>query len=147
MPFIFNKNNDSSSNYINEVKKVSDIPILTKIKPNLSSTNFFQSAAVNNNVNRNFIEQFVDLSCIPTEATLTLEPILPESTTEIQFRLTSNMFYKDNGVTTYENYSQTITFPIIQVIDPILIISLIAGESFVLLIFILIYMSKRRIRY
>lgn len=66
-----------------KLKKVSDIPILTKIKPNLTSTYFFQSAVVNNNVNRNFIEQFVDLSCIPTETTLTLEPVLPESTTEI----------------------------------------------------------------
>lgn len=140
-------NNRSYKFVINGFEKVSDIPIVTKITPNLNTVHFFQNATIGNKVDRAFLEQYINLSCIPQSAILTIEPLNEHSTTEIKFILKSDKVYKNNGVTTNEEYTQTFSFPIEQRIDPILIIGLIAGGSFILLlIFIIIYMSQRRIK-
>lgn len=141
-------NNKKSFQFsINGFLKVSDIPIVTKITPNITNENFFQNAVVGNTVNRNYLSQFINLDCIPADAILTIEPIKTDISSEIKFVLKSNKVYKNNGVSTNENYSQTFSFTMKPGIDPILVIGLIAGGCFLLLlIFVIVYMSKSRIR-
>lgn len=132
---------------ISGFKKVSDVPIVTNFSPILDKTQFFNGLYTNGNLNREFLEQYINLDCIPLDAVLTVESLVPESSPKIDFVLKTDKVYRNNGISVKEEYSQNFSFPTEKPLDQILIISLIAGGILILLIiFSIIYMSKRRIK-